>query len=285
MDQMGIEWLLFSPRASGMGHEIGGPLVSRYWTETCNDLIARACALHPDRLVGVCQLPQSPGVSPEGCITELERCVNELGFAGCLLNPDVAGGGQPFTPSLGDRWWHPLFEKLVELDVPAMIHATSTVNPALHVNATHYINADAAAVFELCFSDVFQLFPTLKIVVPHGGGGVPFHWNRYRSLHVSARRPPFEEVVRHLYFDTAVYDRDSMEMLIRKVGPDNILFATEPFGTAMYTDPATGRRFDDTVDFVRNIEWLGEDEREKIFSGNARRVFSKAAFAPQSNKR
>jgi 4-oxalmesaconate hydratase len=217
-------------------------------------------------------------VSPKNCLPELERCVNELGFVGCNVNPEVAGGYQPFTPPLGDKWWYPLWEKLVELDVPAMIHATSTCDPARHLNGSHYIMIDVMAAFELCWSNVFEDFPTLKLIVPHGGGAVPYQWNRHRSLHVGSKKRPFEQVIKHLYFDTAVYDRDSMEMLIRKMGVDNVLFATEPFGTAMYIDPQTGKTFDDTVDFVQAIPWLTDADRSKIFEGNARRLFSRANF-------
>jgi 4-oxalmesaconate hydratase len=276
MQQMGVDRLIFSPRASGMGHEVGNELVSRYWTETNNELIARVYKLYPDKFVPVCQLPQSPGVSPKNCIPELERCVNELGFVGCNINPDVAGGGEPFTPALGDKWWYPLWEKMVELDVPGMIHASSTCDPARHLNGSHYIMIDVLAAFELAWSRVFEDFPTLKIIVPHGGGSVPYQWNRHRALHVGGKRRPFEEAVKNLYFDTAVYDRDSMEMLIRKMGVDNVLFATEPFGTANQIDPQTGKKFDDTVDFVKDIPWLTDADRQKIFEGNARKLFSRA---------
>jgi 4-oxalmesaconate hydratase len=276
MRDLGIDREMFSPRAFGMGHSFGTEIISRYWTEVNNDLIARVCQRYPDKFVPVCQLPQSPGVSPANCIPELERCVNELGFVGCNINPDVAGGNQPFTAALGDKWWYPLWEKLVELDVPAMIHGTSTCDPARHLNGSHYIMIDVMAAFELCWSNIFEDFPTLKIIVPHGGGAVPYQWNRHRSLHVGNHKRPFEEVVKHLYFDTAVYDRDSMEMLIRKMGVDNVLFATEPFGTAMFVDPQTGKSFDDTVSFVDDLAWLSESDRSKIFEGNARRLFSRA---------
>src|SRR5690348_14261379 len=147
METQGIDRLMYSPRAGGMGHEIGNELVSRYWTETCNDLISRVCKLYPDKFIPVCALPQSPGISPQNCVAELERCV-EMGFVGCNINPDVAGGGQPFTPRLGDHWWDPLWEKMVELDVPGMIHASSTCDPARHLNGSHYIMIDVLAVYE-----------------------------------------------------------------------------------------------------------------------------------------
>jgi 4-oxalmesaconate hydratase len=278
MRERGIDKLIFSPRASGMGHEVGSELVSRYWTEVNNDLIDRVCKLYPDKLIPGCQLPQSPGVSPANCAEELERCVTGLGFVSCNINPDVSGGGQPFTPSMGNEWWYPLYEKMVELDVPGMIHASSTVNPGLHVNGSHYVNQDAAAAFELCYSRVFDDFPTLKLIIPHGGGAVPFQFNRYRAMHTSGGRKPFEEVVKHLYFDLAIYDRDSMEMVIRKMGVDNVMFASEMFGTAQPVDPKTGKCFDDTVNWVKEMDWLTDDDRAKLFEGNARKVFIRAKF-------
>lgn len=153
MDHRGIDVLFLSPRAAGMGHDLGDERVSRYWTEINNDLIARACGVHPGRLVPVCQLPQSPGIPVDRLHAELDRCAS-MGFVGCLLNPDVSGGLLPFTPSLGDRWWYPLWEKLAELEMPAMIHASATRNPALHLNGSHYIAQDHAAVVELCMSSV-----------------------------------------------------------------------------------------------------------------------------------
>lgn len=278
MSKLGVDRMIFSPRASGMGHEIGDARVSLYWTKTNNDLIKRVCDLLPDRFIPAAQLPQSPGVSPANCLAELQRCVEELGFVGCNVNPDVAGGGQPFTPSISDEWWYPLWEGLIEYEVPALVHASSTVNPALHLNGSHYTSSDAAVTFELCWSDVYDRFPDLKLIVPHGGGSLPFNWNRHRALHTLYGKPPFEDRVKNIYFDTALYDRDSMEMLIRKVGADNILYAAEPFGTAKAVDPETGTLFDDTVSFVDDIEWLSQEDKDKIFSGNARRLYPRAAL-------
>ncbi|MBD3924240.1 amidohydrolase [Nocardioides cavernae] len=278
MDTLGIDRMIFSPRASGMGHEIGDARVSLYWTKVNNDLIKRVCDLVPDRFIPAAQLPQSPGVSPAECVGELTRCVEELGFVGCNVNPDVAGGGQPFTPAISDEWWYPLWDVMVDLDVPGLVHASSTVNPALHLNGSHYTSSDAAVTFELCWSNLYDHYPALKLIVPHGGGSLPFNWNRHRALHTLQNKPPFEERIKNVYFDTALYDRDSMEMLIRKVGADNILYAAEPFGTAKATDPETGRLFDDTVSFVDDISWLSDEDKDKIFVGNARRLYSRAAL-------
>jgi 4-oxalmesaconate hydratase len=148
----------------------------------------------------------------------------------------------------------------------------------MHINGAHYIAWDIAAAVELCNSRVFDDFPKLKLIVPHGGGSIPFQFSRHRALHVLGNQRSFEEMVHHLYFDLAVYDQDAMEMIIRKIGPDRVLFASEMFGTAQAVDPKTGRGFDDTVPMVRNIDWLSAEDREKIFSGNAKRLFSRATW-------
>lgn len=117
MDEWGIDRLMFSPQATAMGHQFGTPLISRHWTEHCNELIGRIAQLLPDRFSAVCQLPQSPGIPPSEWVDELDRCVNDLGFVACNINPDISGGAQPFTPSVGSEWWYPLWEKMVELEI------------------------------------------------------------------------------------------------------------------------------------------------------------------------
>lgn len=278
MGARGIDVVMLSPRAAGMGHDIGDAVVSEHWTRVNNDLIARACGMHPRRLVPVCQLPQSPGLAPAALLSELDRCA-AAGFAGCLLNPDVSGGLAPFTPSLGDRWWYPLWERLEELSMPVMVHAGATRNPAMNLHGAHYIAQDQAAAVELCMSTVFDDFPELTVIVPHGGGAIPFQFARQRALHVLAGRRPFEEAVRNLYFDTAVYDADALEMLLRKIGPANVLFGSEMFGTAKAVDPRTGRPFDDNLPLLTSIPGLSEKDLDTVLSGNARKLFPRARAA------
>ena len=271
--ERGSDLTIFSPRAAGMAHHIGTEEVSKQWTTISNDLIHRLCTLLPDNFVGVGQLPQSPGVSPKNCIPELERIVNELGFVGVNLNPDPSGGywtGPPLT----DRHWYPIYEKLCELNVPAMIHVTSCCNPNFHHTGAHYINADTAAFMQLIQGNLFKDFPALKFVIPHGGGAVPFHWGRYRGLCLSIKKIPLaEHVMQNVYFDTCVYHLPGIELLTKVVPIDNILFASEMLGAVPGLDPENGFPFDDTKRYIDQVTALGEAERYKIFEGNARKVY------------
>jgi len=271
--ERGTSLTIFSPRASGMAHHVADAAVSLAWSRLCNDLIHRVCTLYPDNFVGVCQLPQSPGVAPESCVAELERCVTELGFIGCNLNPDPSGGHWS-GPPLTDRVWYPLYEKMVELDVPAMIHVSGSCNPNFHVTGAHYINGDTTAFMQFLTSDLFKDFPTLRFVIPHGGGAVPYHWGRYRGLAQDMKRPPLEELLlNNVFFDTCVYHLPGIELLTKVVPIDNILFASEMVGAVRGIDPKTGHNYDDTKRYIDQVSWLGAADRQKIFEGNARRVY------------
>lgn len=272
--ERGTDLALFSPSAGGMQHHVGGPLVSRYWTETRNELIRRVCTLFPKSFIGVCQLPQSPGVSPENCLEELERCVNEFGFVACNLNPDPSDGYWT-DPPMTDRYWYPLYEKLVELEVPAMIHVSGSCNPNFHGTGAHYLNGDQT-VFMQCIQNpqIFEDFPTLRFIIPHGGAAVPYHWGRYRGIALNLQRKELTDfLMDNICFDSCVYDQTGMETLVRAVPIDNILFASEMIGAVKGIDPKTGRYFDDTKQFIDNLEILSDTDRQNIFEGNVRRVY------------
>jgi 4-oxalmesaconate hydratase len=271
--ERGTDLTLFSPRASGMGHHFGNELISRYWIEHTNDLIYRVEQMFPNNFVGVCALPQSPGVPPANCIPELERCVNELGFVGCNLSPDTSGGYWQ-EPPLTDRYWYPLYEKMVELDVPAMVHVSATCNPAFHQTGSHYLNADTTAFMQFVHNpQLFKDFPTLRFIIPHGGGAVPYHWGRYRGMNLDMGRPELTELVmNNVWFDTCVYHQPGIDLLFKVIDINNLIFASEMIGAVRGKDPTTGFYFDDTKRYIDTLELNGE-QRHKIFEGNARKVF------------
>jgi len=270
--ERGADMTVFSPRAVGMAHHEGNEETSKAWARASNDMIHRVVTLFPDNFIGVCQLPQSPGVPIANSIGELERCVNELGFVGCNLNPDPSGGNWQ-TPPLTDRAWYPFFETMVELDVPAMIHVSASCNPNFHATGAHYINADTTAFMQFIQGDLFRDFPELRFVIPHGGGAVPYHWGRYRGLADMLKRPPLpDHVMGNVFFDTCVYHQPGIDLLFRVIDVDNILFASEMFGAVRGIDPETGHYFDDTKRYIDALD-ISQEDRRKVFELNARRVY------------
>ena len=270
--ERGGDLMLFSPRASGMEHHVADPPTARAWARACNDLIHRVVRLFPDHFAAVCQLPQTPGGTLDDSIAELERCVGRLGFVGCNLNPDASGGHWTARP-VTDEYWYPLYEKMVELDVPAMIHVSTSCNPAFETLGAHYLNADTTVFMQLVAGDVFGEFPTLRFVIPHGGGAVPYHWGRYHGLAERMNRPPLDEhVMRNVFFDTCVYHQAGIDLLHRVIPADNLLFASEMLGAVRGVNPQTGAPWDDTKRYVDALGQPDEDSR-KVFELNARRVY------------
>jgi 4-oxalmesaconate hydratase len=270
--ERGGDLTLFSPRASAMEHHVGDARVAIAWAHACNDLISRVVGLFPRHFAGVCQLPQTPGAPLDDAIAELERCVVELGFVGCNLNPDPSGGHWT-SPPLTDRYWYPFYERMIELDVPAMVHVSSSCNRNFHAIGAHYLNADTTAFMQWLEGDLFREFPTLRFVVPHGGGAVPYHWGRYRGLADMLKRPPLtEHLMRNVFFDTCVYHQAGIDLLFRVIDLDNILFGSEMIGAVRGIDPETGHYFDDTRRYIDALP-LSDAERQRVFARNARRVY------------
>jgi 4-oxalmesaconate hydratase len=275
--ERGTDLTIFSPRAAGMAHHFGTAAANAQWASVANGMIHRVCGLFPRNFVGVCQLPQSPGTPPANCIEELRRCVLEWGFVGCNLNPDPSGGYWT-DPPLTDRWWYPLYEAMVELDVPAMVHVSSSCNPNFHATGAHYINGDTTAFMQFLTSDLFKDFPTLKFIIPHGGGAVPYHWGRYRGLAQDMKRPLLSEyLLKNVFFDTCVYHLPGTELLAKVIPVENILFASETIGAVQGIDPETGHYFDDTKRYIEAVPWLTEADRKMIYQDNALRVYGRLA--------
>lgn len=277
--EMGVDLALLSPIAGKMAHHYGDQETSTTWTRLANDTVHRAVQMFPQNFVGVAQLPQSPGSPVDACVEELRRCVEELGFVGCNLNPDPSDGRWD-APPLTDRSYYPLYEAMVDLGVPAMVHASMSANPAVHGTCAHYLNGDTTAFMQLCSSDLFRDFPDLKLIIPHGGGAVPYHWGRYRGVMLDQGRGELLDIVGcNIFFDTCVYWRRGMQLLVDTLPASNILFASEMIGAVRGIDPDTGRRFDDTRSILESLDGLEEADIAAIASRNALRVFPRLAAA------
>ena len=269
--ERGADMTIFSPRASAMAPHVGDEGVATAWARVNNDLIKRCADLYPQVFAPVCMLPQSPKADLSGSVAELRRCV-EMGFIGCNLNPDP-GGGHFTSPPLTDPFWYPFYEAIVELDVPAMIHVSGSCNPGLHATGAYYIAADTVAFMQLIEGDLFARFPTLRFIIPHGGGAVPYHWGRYRGLADMLKKPDLSgHVMNNVYFDTCVYHQPGVNLLADVIDNKNILFGSEMVGAVRGIDPVTGHYFDDTKRYVDALP-ISDHERHMIFEGNARRVF------------
>ncbi len=221
---------------------------------------------------------------PDNCIPELERCVKELGFIGCNLNPDPSGGYWT-DPPLTDKWWYPLYEKMVELDVPAMIHVSASCNPNFHGTGAHYINGDTTAFMQFITSDLFKDFPDAEVHHPAR--------RRRRALPLGAlprpragHGPPAAEgaaaeqrVLRHLRLSPAGHraaaqgDPGRQHPVRLRRWSARCAASTRRPGTTTTTPSATSTRSSGSP----------AADREKIYHRNVARVYGR--FAARAAKR
>lgn len=273
MNERGNDLTLFSPRASFMAHHIGDFNVSSTWAAICNELCFRVSQLFPQNFVPVAMLPQSPGVDPRTCLPELVKCVEQYGCVGINLNPDPSGGHWK-EPPLTDKWWYPIYEKMVEYDIPAMVHVSTSCNPAFHTTGAHYLNADTTAFMQCLQGDLFKDFPTLRFLIPHGGGAVPYHWGRFRGLAQEMKKPLLDtHLMNNIFFDTCVYHQPGIDLLNTVIPVKNVLFASEMIGAVRGIDPTTGNYYDDTKKYIDASTILSPEDKHQIFETNTRRVF------------
>lgn len=273
LDEVGTDMQIISPRPYQLMHSEKPETIVRLFTEACNDLTAQQCRLFPGKFLGMASLPQSMETGPARWVEELERCVKDLGFVGCLLNPDPNENTHPEPPGLGSEYWYPLYEKLVALDVPALIHGAGC-RAGRYSYTLNFILEESIAIFSLLESRVFKDFPKLKLIISHGGGAIPYQIGRFLAARSKRDTAPFEVNLRQLYFDTALYTQDALEMLFRWATPERCMFGTERPGAGTAKDPATGKWLDDTRPLIETIPWLTDKDKKSIFSDTAKRVFN-----------
>lgn len=270
LKERGGDVMIFSPKASGMEHHVPDAAVATAWAQASNDLVHRIAELYPTTFAPVAQLPQTPAGNIDGVVAEIRRTVGELGFVGVNLNPDPSGtwAGKPIT----HESWFPVYEVLEQLDAPAMVHVSTACNPNFHTLGAHYLNADVSVFVQLLQSDLFTRFPKLRLLIPHGGGAVPYHWGRFRGLAMRNGWQDPAELWRNVFFDTAVYHQPGIDLLLDVVPAENVLFASEMLGAVRGADPATGVEWDDTLCYLEAAE-LSDADRAKVMTDNALRVY------------
>ena len=157
--------------------------------------------------------------------------------------------------------------------MPAMVHVSGSCNANFHATGAHYLNADTTAFMQFLEGDLFRDFPSLRFIIPHGGGAVPYHWGRFRGLADMLGKPPLAtHVMRNVLFDTCVYHQPGIDLLFEVIDIDNILFGSEMVGAVRGIDPQTGHYFDDTKRYIDALT-ISDADKRKVFEGNARRVY------------
>ncbi len=266
LDEVGTDVQFISPRPFILKHSSQPGQIVHWWASHNNDAVKVEVDTHPDRFRGVAALPQVAGEPIENTFAELDRCV-DMGFIGVLLNPDPSEGAGT-SPVLGDDYWYPLYEKLADLRMPALVHSAGCYGRENY--SEHFISEESLAIGSLLEADVLEKFPALDLVIPHGGGSIPYQVGRWMAHDLADGEPhgrPYLDRLRDLWFDTCLYTKASIELLIDVVGADRVLFGTE--------HPGSGGSLANLRPVIESIETLSDSQRAAVFEDNARQIYTR----------
>ena len=237
-----------------------GPAVA----QIANDYIAGLARLHPTRFFGLCVLPLQ---DMRASLTELDRCVKQLGMKGILLYTNLAGRF-PDEPEL-----RPLFARAVELDVPVLLHpakpiTTEFVKGYEMTSTLGNMFDNTIALTRLLMSGILDEYPELKLVCPHLGGTLPYIVGRLdhqvnvlkRGPRNLARSP--SEYLRSIWLDVVSPLPLAVKFGHDFMGPDRLLFSSDH----PWVEPAL------IIDTVR-AAGLSASAEQKLYSANARKLF------------
>jgi aminocarboxymuconate-semialdehyde decarboxylase len=260
---------------------LGPPACTVELARIANDGLAELCRRHPLHFPSfVASLPMN---DIDATLREIDRAVNGLGARGIQIFTNVAG------KALSTPEFRPVFARMVQHDLPVWIHPMR--GPQFADYATEQMSEDeiwftfgwpyetSACMTRLIYSGLFDELPDVKIITHHMGGMIPYFAGRitlgFRQIFfgtpdrnpgaVALKKPP-GDYFKMLYADTALNgDAAATRCGHDYFGTPRCLFATDaPF------DAEQGRGLiTKTIAAVGALE-LSQDERARIFAGNAR---------------
>jgi aminocarboxymuconate-semialdehyde decarboxylase len=233
-----------------------------------NDNLADAAATYPDRLVALGATVPLQDI--DLAIAEMDRAVVELGFKGLQVGGSVDGY------DLDHSRFRPFWAAVAAKGIPVIVHPNGyteghRLGDYFLVNCVGNPLETMVAVTRMIFSGLFEEHPELKMVLPHGGGYLPFYASR--SDHTWRVRPeararipdhPPSDYMKMLYYDTVVYEPLYLRHLVDVVGVDHVLLGTDfPFDMSE-SDP---------LRLIAATEGLDDAARAAISGGNAARLY------------
>src|SRR5262249_60615383 len=116
--------------------------------------------------------------SPGPAVDELRCAVQSLGLRGAMIDPTAMGR------ALGDSAFDPFWKAAADLDAPIVLHPF--LLEAVERFGRHYLHNLVGYPFEttlaagsLILGGTLDRFPSLDVVLVHGGGFLPYHVGRF----------------------------------------------------------------------------------------------------------
>jgi aminocarboxymuconate-semialdehyde decarboxylase len=264
MDRMEIDRQVLTLWADIFGYGMPAEHASN-WHRLLNESLAETCARQPDRFSWF-----ASGPLPDAAVAarELERCVRELGARGGMVSANVEGANLGELPL--DEYW----AAAQALRVPVFIHPVQP-NPTARTTRfalnqiVQYTFDTTLTLGSLIFAGVLDRFPTLDLIVSHGGGALPYLIGRFDVMHTRmdkaqqnvAAHPP-SAYLQRFHYDTILHDGKALRYLVDRVGCERIVLGSDDPFPPMDKDPLAT---------VRSARFTADEERH-ITDENARRL-------------
>jgi aminocarboxymuconate-semialdehyde decarboxylase len=230
MARQGVDQQLLSVWTDLFGY--GMPVAEGVrWHRLLNETLGEVVQQHPQRLRA---LASAPLQDAHQAARELEYGIKHCGAVGGVIAANVN------DVSLGEAPLDEFWAAAVELQVPVFIHpAQPTLPPRTQkysmLQVVQYTYDTTASVGSLIFSGVLDRFPTLTLILSHGGGYFPYQVGRFDRVYHNLDAPavpaqPPSAYVRRFYYDTILYHPAALCYLRDLAGSDRLLLGTDyPF--------------------------------------------------------
>ena len=248
------------------------PVMFSYWakpehaldlSKLLNDHIASIIDDQPGRFIGLGTLPMQ---DPSLAVSELERCVKELGLSGVQIGTNING------LNLNDDSLFEVFESAESLNTAIFIHpwymmGEKEMNQYWLPWLIGMPAETSRAICSMIFGGVFERLPNLRVAFAHGGGAFPATIGRID--HGFNVRPDLCAIdndklpstyLGKFWVDSLVHDRTALSYLISKIGMEKIALGTDyPFPLGEL-EPGS---------LINKMNDLSADNRDMLFSRNA----------------
>ncbi len=236
MDKSRIAMAALDPSTNILGYDLRGEKAES-WSQLYNQCVSEFLEKHPDRFTAMAAVPIQ---EPARAVRVLERAVAQLGFRGAYIATNI--NHRYYESDEFDPFW----AMAQDLDVLVFMHpenpAGTEVMGSFGLRLVCGNPADTTlSLGILIYSGVFDRFPNLKLCTCHGGGFFPYHMSRFDREFLTGKQatrradrpnaPRCKSVpsayLKNLYFDTLVYDAETLEFLRRKVGAEHLMLGTD----------------------------------------------------------
>lgn len=260
MAERGVDKLVLSAPSHAFMYWAGD--FGTEYARICNDEMSAFCRADP---VHFDFWALANLAAPAAAVIEIERAVRQLGARGVCVGGANFNGLEAHSEAL-----FPVWEKLVELNVPVMVHG---YNQSIWLGELHHQDKfETSSIVGDCVDETLffwylicggalDQFPTLKVYITHAGGMALFQLGRLADLNRAMapdtrNQRPLMDYLPNFWFDLDVHAVGLRRGVLEIVGVDRLVHGTNFGGAYDHGDPTAGLG-------------LSAVDSEKIRSGNA----------------